>query len=214
MKGVIFSTRQVCLITWPTVCVIITQVTKRDDVSSVASVQIKSQLINRFWVSLLPKGNRGNPSHESVGSDTLQVEQATVTKQQQDNVLTQVEALPTLPKHRDVLEEWRQQDNHQHLHPPPWRLDLLVFLSKCCHYNVLHWKETGSVMRLFFFKRITNLTCMTGLPVTITYNNCVLTYQEEHPGGNKHDDCSCTGIKLQFRRAETSQQSCYTENLK
>lgn len=74
------------------------------------------------------EGNWGNPSHESIGSDTLQVEQGAVENQQQDNVLTPDEAPPTLPNQWDV--------------------------------------------------------------------------QEEHPGRYKHDDGCCTGIELQFWRAE------------
>uniref|UniRef100_A0A3Q0S4F3 Uncharacterized protein n=1 Tax=Amphilophus citrinellus TaxID=61819 RepID=A0A3Q0S4F3_AMPCI len=39
-----------------------------------------------------------------IGSDALQVEKATIEKQQQDDVLTQDEALSTLPNHGNVLE--------------------------------------------------------------------------------------------------------------
>lgn len=74
---------------------------------SVVSLQIESHCTHGFCVCLLPECNRGNPSHESIGSDTLQVEQAAVKKQQQNNVLTHAEAPPTLTNHRDVLETWR-----------------------------------------------------------------------------------------------------------
>lgn len=63
-------------------------------------------------MGFLPEGNGGNPSHESISSDTLQVEQASIEKQQQDDVLTEDEALPTLPDDWDVLEA--EQNNHQH----------------------------------------------------------------------------------------------------
>lgn len=72
------------------------------------SALIKSHVLNGFCSCLPPEGDRGNPSHESVGRDTLQVEQAAVEKQQQDDVLTEDEAPPTLPDHWDVLETWRQ----------------------------------------------------------------------------------------------------------
>lgn len=56
----------------------------------------------RFF--LLPEGNGRYPAHEGVGSDALQVEQGPVEKQQQDDVLAEAEAPPTLPDDGDVLE--------------------------------------------------------------------------------------------------------------
>lgn len=53
---------------------------------------------------MLPESDGGNPSHQGVGRDTLQVEEAAVKKQQQHNVLTEQEALSTLPVCWDVLE--------------------------------------------------------------------------------------------------------------
>lgn len=53
---------------------------------------------------VLPESNRGNPTHERVGRDALQVEQAPVEKQQQDDVLTEHEALSTLPNRWNILE--------------------------------------------------------------------------------------------------------------
>ncbi len=68
---------------------------------------LKSHVINGFCACSLPERNWGNPSHESISSDALKVEQAAVKKQQQDDVLTDDEAPPTLPNHWDVLETWR-----------------------------------------------------------------------------------------------------------
>lgn len=55
-------------------------------------------------ICFLPESNRRNPSHECIGSDALQVEQATIEKQQQDDVLTKDQALSALPNRWDVLE--------------------------------------------------------------------------------------------------------------
>lgn len=55
-------------------------------------------------ICFLPESNRRNPSHERIGSDALQVEQATIEKQQQDDVLTKDQALSALPNRWDVLE--------------------------------------------------------------------------------------------------------------
>lgn len=69
----------------------------------------------------IPEGNGGNPSHERVGSHTLQMEQGAVKKQQQDNVLTDDEAPSTLSNDWDVLENTEtEQNNHQHRHPQSW----------------------------------------------------------------------------------------------
>lgn len=65
-------------------------------------------------VFLLPEGNGRYPAHEGVGSDALQVEQGPVEKQQQDDVLAEAEAPPTLPDDGDVLETvemWHKQPN-------------------------------------------------------------------------------------------------------
>lgn len=59
----------------------------------------------------------------------------------------------------------------------------------------------------------TNFTYIILLNITRYNNNCrscALTYQEEHPCRDKHDDCCCTRIKLQFRRAEINRQSFIT----
>lgn len=69
---------------------------------------MKLPAIEGFCGCLLPKGNRWNPSHQSVGGDTLQVEQAAVEKQQQDNVLTEDEAPTAFPNHWNVLKTWTQ----------------------------------------------------------------------------------------------------------
>lgn len=55
-----------------------------------------------------PESNGGNPPHESVGSDTLQVEKGTIEKQQQDNILTDDEAPSTLPDQWDVLVTYQR----------------------------------------------------------------------------------------------------------
>lgn len=84
-----------------------------------ASKKLMACRIKCFWLCVLPESNRRNPSHERIGSDALQVEQATIEKQQQDDVLTKDQALSTLPNRGDILEI---KQNHQESYP-------LVFLS-------------------------------------------------------------------------------------
>lgn len=67
---------------------------------------------------LLPEGNGRYPAHEGVGSDALQVEQGPVEKQQQDDVLAEAEAPPTLPDDGDVLETLETQTAKQKCHRP------------------------------------------------------------------------------------------------
>lgn len=57
-----------------------------------------------FVVCFLPESNGGNPPHESIGGYTLQVEEDTIEKQQQDDILTEYEAPSTFPNHWDILE--------------------------------------------------------------------------------------------------------------
>lgn len=68
-----------------------------------------SDILYRFYYDSgdIPEGDGGNPPHESISSDALQVEETTIKKQQQHNVLTEDEALSTLPNNGKVLERWR-----------------------------------------------------------------------------------------------------------
>lgn len=53
---------------------------------------------------LLPEGDRRYSAHEGIGSDALQVEQDPVEEQQEDDVLAEAKAPPTLANDGDVLE--------------------------------------------------------------------------------------------------------------
>lgn len=117
IKEIAFSTRQMYLIKWYTWGL------------SAVSLQIKNYVRNRFCAFILPEGNGRNPSHQSVRSDTLQVEQGAVEKQQQDHVLTEDEAPPTLPDHREVLETWRRSTTTININ----NLDLYL---QACHVSV------------------------------------------------------------------------------
>lgn len=63
----------------------------------------------------LPEGDGRYSAHECVGSDALQVEQGPVEQQEEDDVLAEAEAPPTLPDDRDVLEVCRTTFNLQPL---------------------------------------------------------------------------------------------------
>lgn len=154
------------------------------------------------------------------------MEQGTVEKQQQDHVLTEDEAPPTLPDHWDVLETWRRSTTTININnldldlrschvlyllsvlqfPACFLLSVLLLYCPTSDSNC--WYHTALIHLI-----TTNFTYIILLNITRYNNNCrscALTYQEEHPCRDKHDDCCCTRIKLQFRRAEINQQSFIT----
>lgn len=61
---------------------------------------------------LLPEGDGRYSAHEGVGGDALQVEQGPVEQQQEDDVLAEAKAPPTLPNDGDVLEVADKQTQH------------------------------------------------------------------------------------------------------
>lgn len=66
----------------------------------------------------LPEGDGRYPAHEGVGGDALQVEQDPVEEQQQDDVLAEAKASPTLANDGDVLEVADRQTQRVVVHQP------------------------------------------------------------------------------------------------
>lgn len=72
-------------------------------------------------VPSIPEGHGGDPAHEGVGRDTLQVEKEAVCQQQQHHVLAVAEAPPAPPDYWQVLSGVRATCCcARFLRPPPW----------------------------------------------------------------------------------------------